>query len=126
MNQMKSNKAIVKFMGAKVSFVMSHTPIATFYDGKQYFVRNLKYHKNWEWLMKVVDKVETLTNGHCLNGTGTIPLKVDIIRQEDDSYLCRIVFNQSSKFISTSENRIDAVYESIVDFSKWYIETKNK
>ena len=75
--------------------------------------------------MKIVDKVETMNNGlDGLNGSGTISLKVDILRTEDNNYSCRIIFNQHAKFSNKSGSRIGCVYNVMVDFAKYLNELK--
>ena len=58
MNTMQKNKLIAEFMGFELN------------DKDQYYVPNLgsfedyllQFHNNWNWLMKVVEKIETLFN----------------------------------------------------------------
>ena len=52
-NKMKDNKLIAEFM--------SHG----FHDGKHRSFDELQYHKSWDWLMPVVQKVSSLCDEPC-------------------------------------------------------------
>ena len=106
-NIIENNKLIAEFMGYpkhKIDFV-----------GKRLNFENSKhntYHKDWNWLMLVVEKIESL--GY----------KIDISKWEKSQY-CGIYLN--GKKISGNEQilKIEAVYNACIEFVKWYI-TQNK
>jgi hypothetical protein len=82
-----------------------------------------KYHNDWNELMKVCDRIETLNNGlGGLYGNGTIPLMIEINRINELFYRCNIIFNEHSKFSNATFNRIEACWLTCGDFAKWYNE----
>ena len=99
----ENNKLIAEFMEYpkhKIDFV-----------GKRLNFENSKhntYHKDWNWLMQVVEKIESL--GY----------RVTIVR-----HICRIDLTEESKLI-ISENikKIEAVYTVCFKFIQWYNQNK--
>lgn len=88
-----------------------------------YSDRYWKPNESWEQLMMIIDKIESMNNGlNGLYGSGTIPLSVNIKRLEDYNFMCNIVFNQHSKFVSIDSDKKRAVYDAVLDFAKWYKE----
>ena len=104
MKTIEKNKLIAEFMGYpkhKIDFV-----------GKRLNFENSKhntYHKDWNWLIEVVEKIESL--GY---------------RMEIVKHICRIYLSNKETIVN-SENtpKIEAVYNAVVEFIKWY-NNKNK
>lgn len=68
-------------------------------------VQDLKFHSDWNWLMEVVEKIESLGYSFTIIGN-----------------LC-IISRPSFKSIrSEDETKFKAVYQAILDFIKWYNE----
>ena len=62
------------------------------------------YNSNWNWLMEVVEKIESL--GY----------RVTIVR-----HICRIDLTEESKLIISEDiKKIEAVYSACLEFIKWY------
>lgn len=62
---------------------------------------NLKYHKSWNWLMPVVEKIEkdyhvTIRDRHCE------------------------IANADRAFIGREGNKLRSTYKAVVEFIKWY------
>jgi len=101
MNTIENNKIIAEFMGlpmindeGQINFIkgLKHTPD---YE--------LRYHKNWNWLMEVVEK--------CLIGEAEhYDEKANKAISEIYESLCNI--------------NISATYKSVVEFIKWHNEQK--
>jgi len=73
-----------------------------------------KFHKDWNWLMEVVDKIESLNDGAydvniLKNGT-------EIINYSETTIVISNVCNISY------ENKIEHTYSAVVEFIKWYNE----
>jgi len=72
----------------------------------------LKFHSSWDWLMSVVEKIELII--------------VDELKIEED-----ITINGTSCYIPaidksiTKLSKINATYEAVVEFIKWYNLQKN-
>ncbi len=98
------------------------------------YLTNLKYHKSWDWLMPVVEKIESLDlseNGYTWKGidgeteynNGSI--HVDIV----DRNKCWIymnlqldpphTFNEKTSYIAFP-TKIEAVYAAVVEFIEYY------
>ena len=106
-NVTENNKLIADFMGYpkhKIDFV-----------GKRLNFENSKhntYHKDWNWLMEVVEKIESL--GY----------KVHISTWENSQF-CGIYLNGKKISGNETNTKIEAVYNACIEFIKWY-NTQNK
>jgi hypothetical protein len=75
------------------------------------FITSYKYDTDWNWLMKVVEKIESL--GYCLVIGGRTTKNYCEIRGEVDDF--------TTKYSdSYGETKIEAVYNACIDFVKWY------
>ena len=64
----------------------------------------LEFHSDWNWLMEVVEKIESL--GY----------RIEIVK-----HICRIYLsNKETIIISENTPKIEAVYNACVEFIKWY------
>lgn len=73
----------------------------------------MEYHSSWDWLMPVVEKIETM------NAEVTIRLDSCSIKQS---------FKQPKVFAISrlSESKIEARWLAIIEFIKWYNQNKSK
>jgi len=104
----ENNRLLAEFMGYK------HNPETEEYfetfikDGvSEYRVDLLQFHSDWNWLMEVVEKIESIKGTQIfINGIS-----------------CEIMFK--GKVISKHFNtKIEAVYMAVVEFIKWYNQQK--
>ena len=105
MNTTENNKLIAQFMGAEIDGL--NYRVVTYDNIKVCMHPNiLNYHKDWNWLMKVVE---------------TIFLTVDEERESEDDwdFLTKQIKN------SFYFPNIEEVYNSCVEFIKWYNQQKN-
>lgn len=117
----ENNKIIAEFMGKRIRNSYLEKYIETsenvrFPNGDLIFgwqieahESKIKYHSDWNWLMKVVEKIEGLK--HC---------QIDISLN-----WCRIcykdtLFNYDSRYFFKNLTKIEAVYNACVEFIKWY------
>lgn len=117
----ENNKIIAEFMGLNNKIVhfekfYSWSDAPFFYtteDSKEKVVENIakysKYHSDWNWLMEVVEKIESLGFETSLDKNGFF-----------------VVFTNGSNtqnglFI---KSKIEAVCNVCVEFIKWYNEQK--
>ena len=64
----------------------------------------LEFHSDWNWLMLVVEKIESL--GY----------RIEIVK-----HICRIYLsNKETIIISENIPKVEAVYNACVEFIKWY------
>ncbi len=124
MDIIESNKLIAEFMG------MQHTSKLGWYDYEEVMseyacqmvggntFEELQYDRSWDWLMPVVDRIETFN------------FKVDGVTTSADVHIvygdCRIVDEDGGglfEFYSHSTDsgdKLQATYDSVVKFIEWY------
>lgn len=70
-----------------------------------------EYHKKWDWLMPVVERIETM---------GPTGYEVSIIDKECEigtmGYYYKVIV------VCKGETKIEAVFDAVVNFIKWYNE----
>ena len=109
--RMKDNELIAEFMGLpkEDGFYYIEEPV------NKYTVEELLYHSSWDWLMPVVEKIQTMNNckyiveityGYCVINVGT---------KEKPFYLKGY----------GEDDTLLGVYSAIVQFIKWYNKENN-
>lgn len=111
---MSDNKLIAEFMGNTVDHESNNLPLVTEPSGHYYYLSECKYDKSWDWLMPVVEKIQSM--------------KSEVHELPWDSHFkfsdkkCELY-----KFAFISETSlIDATYQVVTDFIKWYNSLNNK
>ncbi len=107
---LENNKLIAEFMEFEISHKINHVPsyLPNCMKNSEHLKinnpDNLPFHSNWDWLMQVVEKIESL--GY----------RIEIVK-----HICRIHLSDKEKII-ISENipKIEAVYNACIEFIKWY------
>ena len=112
-NIIENNKIIAEFLNL-TSQVIFEQVWAVSENGKTNFYKKdeLKFHSDWNWLMPVIEKIESL--GY----------KIDISKWENSQY-CGIYLNGKKIAGNETSTKIEAVYNACIEFIKWYI-TQNK
>ena len=128
----EGNKLIAEFMECKK--VPTSPEILTFYVPPFYYDREVEtgigmksdcgceytpeemlYHSSWDWLMPVVEKIESTNRVHC---TEYYPYMVTMWKSG-----CKISDGNNGREISggfSPESKIDAVWTAVVQFIEWY------
>jgi len=107
----ENNRLIAEFMGAKETKVEGlQNPMYYPINGKSEYSHKLKYHSDWNWIMGVVDMVESL--GYDFNIL--TPTVIEIWSGEGEHLIA----------VNGAGNKIDATYKAIIEFIKWYNENK--
>jgi hypothetical protein len=122
MNTTENNKLIAEFMGGLFNkhsnkYGIGNAEYITI--GKlnnvvkainHYDIIDLKYHTDWNWLMEVVEKIESLEN-----------TRFDF---QINQYNVRIYDHENIEFIVelNRDTKIEATYNACVEFIKWYNE----
>ena len=58
----ENNRLIAEFMGATLTKDLQIMyPV---FEGDSSYVKDLKYHSNWNWLMEVVEKIESIKDSY--------------------------------------------------------------
>ena len=115
-----SNKIIAEFMG----FKLQDNPNERFFNrwlinsnayGGRYNFEEFYFDVDWNWLMQVVEKIESI--------------KIETYKVRVDIYFncCQINPTHWEQLISiygNKETKIEAVYNACIEFIKWYNENK--
>ena len=101
---LEGNKLIAEFMGFTVGEFGFQEPGE---EWQQPF-KHLKYHSSWDWLMPVVEKIETLGYGVKIHG-----IQCSVNRLLEDETIVQYVCGDVSK-------KIELVHMVIVEFIQWY------
>ena len=93
----ENNKIIAKFMGATLTKDLQIMyPV---YEGDSSYVKDLKYHLDWNWLMEVVESV----------------FKVEEFIKDD------LIFKLNDTLLEVNKT---SLYNACLDCIKWYNENK--
>ena len=114
-NTTENNKLIAEFLGEiKQPFEFPQFGyINSMGDWKDTFFDNqLKFHSDWNWLMQVVEKIESL-------GYNIDTMKVDITKYQSSQF-CGIYIDGKIIYTNYCETKIEAVYNACLEFIKWY------
>ena len=105
------NELIADFMGYEVlDKYPRHNIVAPESGGRKFYLRNkMKYQTSWDWLMPVVEKIESLRHyvlidtGSCEIGGDDVPVSI--------SY-------------ENGDTKIKMVYLAVIEFINWHNENK--
>ena len=120
MNIQENNKLIAEFMGEPIEIDYEGTPL---YDGW----KDLEYHESWDWLMPVVEKINTLDGKYkgsiYSDPWGIVKCNIWMKIKEKNHYelLSRPHFKNED-----FKNPINSFYKTVVEFIKWYEKRKTK
>ena len=129
-NIIENNKLIAEFMGL-FDKILSTGNIHSWSDAPFYYttedtrekvIKNIskysKYSKDWNWLMQVVEKIESIEDGI---------YQVDIL-QEGCKILkkCSLLIDKTVSKLEPDTTKIKSVYLACVEFIKWYNEQNKK
>ena len=107
-----SNVLIAEFMG-----VVFHDDENQYYNTDGLHIGNsLPYHTSWDWLMPVVEKIESFEDDHrcCKYNVNIQQSWVEVIDNENSD---EIVAVESSGTLLTKK---EVVHLAVVEFIKWY------
>lgn len=119
MNTTENNKIIAEFMGLKPievfgSFSISKDHVSVncknIDDAMNSFCKSTKYHSDWNWLMEVVEKIESL--GFWTEFRTHKNFYRFVIGDYD--FETKPTVNIASKL------KIEAIYNACFEFVKWY------
>tara|TARA_R110002020_G_scaffold154637_2_gene334701 strand:- start:627 stop:995 length:369 start_codon:yes stop_codon:yes gene_type:complete len=113
---MEDNKLIAEFMGYGKDEKENIHWIDT-EDAYGIASEDLKYHTDWNWLMPVVDKIETI---HGVYRRGGLTNGGQMHNAKDTKYIME--YGRYNRCIAHSyaQDRLSAEYNAIVEFIKFY------
>ena len=115
-----SNRLIAEFMNLNIVTLddirSNKNPMISSADG--YTVDSLQYHASWDWIMPVVEKIESI--GYCYN---RYDADVCIDRQGGDTIIGNPI-DETTIRPSRCLTMHEKTYQVVVEFIKWY--NKNK
>ena len=115
MNTTENNKIIAEFIGWKEQeedFMFNPKTSGSTY------VKSLLFHKDWNWLMEVVEKIESIGGAVCIGNGNCVMIIFYLTDVMGESY------SKTRELIG--ETKIQAVYNACVEFIKWYNENSAK
>lgn len=112
MDTTENNKLIAEFMGLKI-----HSDFDTMCENllrKDSSFNTALFNASWDWLMTVVDKIES------------IKIEDYKVLVEISTNICTIAPAHWEELINIqSSDRFSAVYHAVIDFINWYNEQTN-
>ena len=119
MKTLENNKIIAEFLSVKIhpcetieNFKFLPIEERGLYNG--YFIDELKYHEDWNWLMVVVEKIESL---EIFDRMGRFNINT---KNFDENYTSFITDKDEDFIQCEGDTKIEAVYNAVVEFIKWY------
>lgn len=113
---LEGNKIIAEFMDWRIAENIKHesgepTYIKKENLGTSYATMDMMaYHKSWNWLMPVVEKIEVIEISRNHNPVVTIEKYITIISDNGEAPIVE----------SQTDSRIEGAYNAVVKFIKWY------
>ena len=110
MNTTENNILLAEFLGKHIKEGKNYHEFFAI-NSKLYSTDELKFHNDWNWLMQVVEKIES------------IGFWVEILGGVHN--VCQIgTTNEENSFIYLDDEvKIEAVYNACIKFVKWYNES---
>ena len=114
MNTQENNKLIAEFMGFQKTNIgwydseETMPPLSNTYDSNTFDEHELAFHKSWDWLMPVVDKIESLGYEFFI-----VEDRIKIAHNTDHSIDTIINFTLGG-------SKREATYKAVVEFIKQY------
>lgn len=111
MNTTENNNLLAEFLGYTQPHP-NYPNTSYWYKKDEQPLTLLSFHSDWNWLMQVVYKIESI--GYVVNINGIKCSITPILSQE-------III---SYVIGAKELKLKLVYATLIDFVKWYNENK--
>jgi hypothetical protein len=103
MNTLENNKLIAEFLGYE-TYEMNGVLNVHYSENNIRTIQDTYYHADWNWLMEVVEKIESLG--------------FDVVIVHN---ICKIT-NGENEILLEIGQKIYATYNACIDFIKWYNE----
>lgn len=118
MNATENNKLIAEFMGCKPIFKDKKEYQMVTHENMCYSTNELQYHKDWNWLMEVVEKIEGLEIDKLSFNFKIEKDRVSFFytHADEPKKQIKMFFEWGQK------TKISNTYKVVVEFIKWYNE----
>ena len=83
------------------------------------FERDLPYHSSWDWLMPVVEKIESIQNNLQYFTVVIKGNKCQVLERRGNEKIRANFLHHTIKWIE-GETKIDAVWQTIIQFIQWH------
>lgn len=122
----ETNRLLAKFLGrnGKVNKnLYSWDGIDLLLTGGWVEVKGMKFHSDWNWLMQVVEKIESLgVNFWVVKNKVNLTIVGELAQKLNNLY--NTEFEGYDFEYYKGNTKIEAVYNACVEFVKWYNENK--
>ncbi len=120
----ENNKIIAEFMGYR----KMHPENKSLYNivrNHELHIEDFKYDFDWNWLMEVVGKIESLEDTERFE-ISNCSVNITYWTSKEIKFNCNIHHRNNGKYLmggeKTVNTKIDAVYNACLEFIKWYLE----
>jgi hypothetical protein len=112
---MESNKLIAEFMQPSFNGFGTYD-----FNGQLLTKEYLKFDTDWNWLMSVVDKIESIVWEEINDTSFNVTIGA--------TYYCVIQDNNGGmlEIIEQGKSKLESVYNAVIKFITWHNETKQK
>ena len=111
-NTSEKNKLIAEFLGYTKYTWRGHT-MYVFEDDNHRAEVDLHYHSDWNWLMRVIEKIESLPTMKD-NGNFFFEIHQDSVTVFNSTRMDIIIE------VMGQGSRINNVYQAVIEFIQWY------
>lgn len=127
MNTLENNKLIAEFMNnwfektnRDDTFIEIgiNVPRSSERESSLYWLTDLEFHNSWDWLMPVVDKIESIIFEENNFFNVTIGGTIYCVIQDSNGEVYDVSYEGE-------ESKFKVVYKAVIEFIKWYNENKS-
>ena len=115
----ENNKIIAEFMKWDILNDMTYSKAT---KGKWIELDKLKFHSNWNLLMEVVEKIESLEDTERFEITNS-GVNITHYQTKEVKFIYNGYHTNKGMYLLTEkavDTKIEAVYMAVVEFIKWY------
>jgi hypothetical protein len=109
----EGNELIASFEGFK-TYVMNGYTNVEYSDDNVRTIQDTHYHSSWDWLMPIIEKIEDFRDENSCS----------IYNFTIEQCFVEVIENRTSDTVLECDgmNKLDASYDAVVEFIKWYNE----
>ena len=125
---MDSNKVIAEFMNLETETL--HSGILNYYfedvfDGSWFEEHELSYNLSWDWLMPVVEKIESYNASVNVNGLYSVfnknvghqvTIRIEAVEMNEGGKSAWVLEDEYLYHSDVKDSKIEAVYQAVVEF----------